>query len=285
MKVLIVGSTSVIARSLADRLKSESVNVKLAGRREADFAFDLSVWDDNPTIKEHYDAVVHIAADFGGTKDHDYIRTEMVNAVGTLSACALAHRVQAKHFVLLSSIFSTYAPSDPYYGIYALSKRHSEEVAQFFCAERGMALTILRPSQVYDDAGLCRPHQELLYLIADKAQAGENLELYGSHDARRNYIHLSDLTESIHRVLKRKQLGIFTCAHPQSITLTMMARAAYCAFGTVERSEIIFLTEQKDLLDLPIINDFDLYSKIQYQPQIGIEEGYKRIKRHREIDS
>ncbi|MCE6976000.1 NAD(P)-dependent oxidoreductase [Pseudomonas frederiksbergensis] len=280
MKVLIIGSTSVIGRSLAARLVAQNNEVRLAGRREADISFDLTDWEDCPAPDETFDVVVHIAADFGGATDKDFVRAELVNAVGTLSACSLAHRINARHFILLSSIFATYSAADPYYGIYALSKRHSEEAAQLFCAERNIDLTILRPSQVYDDAGLCRPHQEFLYLIADKAQKGMSVELYGTNDARRNYIHLSDLTETIARVAEQRQVGVFACIHPHYVRLSEMANAAYYAFGTA--GQITFLTDKPDLSDLPQTDDFELYSKISFWPGIDIKDGYKRIKTQRE---
>jgi len=151
VRILIIGSTSVIGKALAVRL-AHLGEVRLAGRREADILFDLAEWRELPESGELFDVVMHVAADFGGSTDDDYIRAELVNAVGTLSACKLAHRTRAKHFIFLSSISATYQASDPHYGIYALTKRHAEEVAQFFCSERNVALTILRPTQVYDDA-------------------------------------------------------------------------------------------------------------------------------------
>ncbi|MFH0020742.1 NAD-dependent epimerase/dehydratase family protein [Pseudomonas fluorescens] len=282
MKVLIIGSTSVIGRSLATRLLLEQMDVKLAGRRNADITLDLSAWADRPSAEEDFDVVVHTAADFGGACDEDFIRTELVNSVGTLSACSLASRVNAKHFVLISSIFSTYSSSDPYYGIYALSKRHSEEVAQFYCQERNIPLTVLRPSQVYDDAGNCRTHQELLYLMADKAQRAEPITLFGSNDATRNYLHIGDLSEIIKRVIQTRQTGIYACANPQSTRLSEMASAAYRAFGTQDRGTVVYLREKADLLDLPRCTEFELYSKIGYRPQIAIADGYARIKDYRE---
>lgn len=273
----------MIGRSLAARLMAQHHEVRLAGRREADISFDLTDWGNRPAPSETFDAVVHIAADFGGATDKDFVRAELVNTVGTLSACSLARKVNAKHFILLSSIFATYSAADPYFGIYALSKRHGEEVAQLFCAERNIDLTILRPSQVYDDIGLCRPHQEFLYLIADKAQNGQPIEIYGAHDARRNYIHLLDLTETIARVAEQRQVGVFACIHPDHVLLSEMANAAYCAFETV--GQITFLTDKPDLADLPQTDDFELYSKISFWPRIDIKDGYKRIKNQREMRS
>ncbi|CAM5188580.1 hypothetical protein CDEF62S_04709 [Castellaniella defragrans] len=174
MRILIIGAGSVIGRSIAARLSEES-EVNFAGRRNADFFCDLTMWQHLPEISGVFDAVVHVAADFGGEHDRDWARAEVVNSAGTLSACALARQAKAKHFVLMSSISATYGPGDPYYGVYALSKRHGEEMAQAYCAVHGLGLTILRPSQVYDDRGDCRRHQELFYMMADHAQADQEI--------------------------------------------------------------------------------------------------------------
>lgn len=282
MRILIVGSTSVIGKVLATRFERLG-EVKLAGRRGADIPLDLTRWRDLPELEESFDVVVHAAADFGGTTDEDYIRAELVNAVGTLSVCRLAGRVQARHLVLLSSISATYQAGDPYYGIYALSKRHSEEAARFFCSERNLPLTILRPTQVYDDAGDCRRHQEFLYFMADRAQAGQDISLYGSNNALRNYLHLDDLAEICCRVVQGRSTGTFTCASPQSVRLSELADAAFSAFG--RGGQLQFMADKPDLADLPAIDDYSLYDQIEYWPGIGISDGFKRIRNHRESSS
>ncbi len=279
MSVLIVGSTSVIGRAIAARLEARCV-VKTAGRREADFHFDLSRWQELPAVSESFDVVVHVAADFGGEGDPDMVRAEVVNAAGTLSACALARQVGARHFVLMSSIFATYRAGDPYYGIYALSKRHGEDVARLHCAAGGMDLTILRPSQVYDDRGDCRRHQGLFYMMADRAQAGEEITLYGAHDARRNYIHLDDLAETVARVVDQRCIGEYACAHPRSVRLGEMAQAAFAAFDQDRQAR--FLPDKPALSDLPEIDDFALYDRIDFWPRIDVAQGYRRIRACRE---
>lgn len=282
MRILIAGSSSSIGRAFAEGFRDRA-KVMTVGRQRADFRFDLTRWDCQPKIDGEFDVVIQVAADFGGGKDEDFIRAELVNAVGTLSVCRLAQHVHAKQYVLLSSIFAAYRPEDPYYGIYALSKRHSEEVARFFCMEREIALTILRPSQVYDARGDCRKHQALLYTMADRAARGQDIVIRGSCDARRNYLHLIDLTEICWRVLKGSHVGTYTCAHPSSVRLSEMAAAAFAAFGRGGR--VHFLTDEPDLADLPLIDDDALYPLINYSPSIDIREGFRLIRDSRESGS
>lgn len=279
MKILIIGSSSTIGRAIATRFRPYG-EAKLAGRRGADFQLDIADCVRQPDIDDVFDAVIHVAADFGGVSNDDLVRAELVNAVGTLSVCRLAQHVRAKHLVLLSTVSATYQPEDPYYDIYALSKRHGEEVAIFFCTERRLPLTILRPLQVYDAAGGCRKHQKLLYAMADCAQVGHDIHIYGTHDARRNYIYLNDLAEICCRVVLGRHTGVFTCAHPQPVRLSEMANAAFETFG--KGGAVKFIKDKPSLSDLPLVDDYSLYRQIQFWPTVNINDGFRRIKHHRE---
>ncbi|MBA6114554.1 MULTISPECIES: NAD-dependent epimerase/dehydratase family protein [Pseudomonas] len=279
MKSLVIGSTSTIGKAVARSL-ARLGPVKLAGRREADILFDLS----QPVLPpgdQAFDVVIHAAADFGGAEPDDLMRTEQVNGIGALAACRLAEHCGARHFILLSSRWAAHQPGDPYYGIYALSKRHAEELVSLYCQARGMALTILRISQVYDSQARCRVHQPLLYAIGDNAAVGKTVYLYGSNDARRNYLHLDDLAEICVRVAERRVEGVHNCGHPQDPRLSEIAQAAFAAFGTPP--DIRFVPEKDDIPDLPpFVCSGELFERIGYAPQIGIGEGFELIKTHRE---
>ena len=279
MRTLLIGGTSSIGQSIAEKMAPLG-QVVSAGRRESDVLFDLTHWDSTPVIDESYDVVIHVAADFAGPTTEDFIRAELSNVVGTLSVCRLAERCGAKHLVLMSSISATYGPGDAYYGAYALSKRHAEEVAFLFCAERGLPLTILRPTQVYDTKGKCQRHQPLLYLMADKAQAGEDIFIYGSHDAQRNYLHLDDLAEICNRIVKTRLVGTFDCTHPHSPKMSEVAHAAFSAFS--RGGQVLFQQNKPNLVDLPspVLNS--CYEAIDFYPQVDIRQGFERIKQFRE---
>ena len=278
MKILIVGSSSVIGRYFTNYFSGKA-HVLTAGRKQANFIIDLTRWDFLPEINDEFDAVIQVAADFGGKSDQDIIRAELVNAVGTLCSCRIAHEAKAKHYILLSSLSATYKHGDPYYSIYSLSKRHSEDAAQFFCHERGIPLTILRPSQVYDARGECRKHQALLYMMADHASLGQSIYVYGTHDARRNYLYIDDLAEVCWRIVQNSYIGTFTCAHPQSVRLSEMACAAFAASN--KGGQLFFLPSKPNLVDLPSIEDYTIYQRINYWPSIDINAGFGLINQHK----
>ncbi|PSS56356.1 NAD(P)-dependent oxidoreductase [Pseudomonas sp. BBP2017] len=279
MKSLVIGSTSAVGKAVAQAL-SRHGQVKLAGRRDGDIPFDLS----HPAASacaEQFDVVVLAAADFGGAQPEDLIRAELVNSVGALSACRLAEQCGARHFILLSSLSACYQPTDPYFGSYSLSKRHAEEVVSLYCKERDMVSSILRISQVYDSQGQCRRHQPLIYAIADNAQAGSRVNLYGSNDARRNYLHLDDLAEICSRVADQGISGLHNCCHPETPRLSEIAQAAFEAFGTP--ADIRFLPEKSDIPDLPSFACAnELFSRIGFIPQIDIRRGFELMSAYRE---
>jgi len=280
VKSLVIGSTSSIGRAIATSLASLG-EVRTAGRRDADFLLDLSSADAVPFDVGQFDTVVLSAAAFGGITTPALIQAEQVNAVGTLLACHFAEQCQAKHIILLSSVWANCTPGSPDYNIYALSKRHAEELAALFCKQHGIDLTILRPSQVYDSVGACRKHQGLLYSIAENARRGGPVTFYGNHDARRNYLHLDDLVEMIARIAQRRVAGQFNCVHPESPRLSEIALAAFDAY---EKKPVIqFLVEQPDIIDRLILPADDaLHDAIDYTPRIDMRAGMRLIRQKME---
>ena len=115
--------------------------------------------------------------------------------------------------------------------------------------------------------------------MADQAQERDDIYIYGTHDARRNYIHISDIVEICARIIQNRVDGVYTCAHPKSVRVSEMADAAFSAFG--HQGKLKFMSEKADLVDLPEIADYALYDKITYSPSVNIKEGFLRIRNMR----
>jgi nucleoside-diphosphate-sugar epimerase len=275
MHSLIIGSTSIIGAAIATELASLGP-VATAGRRDADFLVDLADPYAKLSVGRPFDAVIYVAADFGGRSDADFIRAEEVNAVGVLRGCAIAKAAGAKHFVLISSVSAQYRSGDPYFGIYALSKRHGEEVTELFCAQNKMTLTIVRPTAVYDAAGGCRAHQGLLYGMIDRAIAGDDITLYGSTDPERSYLYISDLASAVKGVVETTLAGTFVCASPQRLRISELARLALQTFGSAGR--VHFDPSKSDIPDLGQIVGVDLFEQLGDAPRIDMAEGLRLVR-------
>jgi nucleoside-diphosphate-sugar epimerase len=276
MNCLVVGSTSTLGSAVAERLATGGIVLR-AGRENADFPLDLS--QPLPAIDASFDVVINAAAAFGGQESSQIISAVEVNAVGALRVCELAERVGAKRVVHISSWSALDASSDSYYGIYSLSKKQGEEIAKYYCSARGLPLTIVRPSQLYDAAGRCRMHQPLLYSFADKAEQGEDIVIQGSHDPVRNYLFLDDMVEWLVRVIDRDISGTFNCGHPRPATFGTLARAAFAAFdrgGTLR-----FDREKPNIPDRAHYDVDDICKCTGYWPTVDVDEGMYRIARQR----
>ena len=172
MKVVIVGGTSSLGSALRMVL-SESCEVITAGRTNCDLALDLT-WplEQRMVLPDDVDVIVHTAAHFGGKTAADIVEAENVNVLGTLKLCQAAASAKARHFILISSIFASLNEDSEHHSIYALSKRHAEDVARFVCATHSLPLTVLRPSQIYGAGPRFRAHQPFLHAMMDKAKKG-----------------------------------------------------------------------------------------------------------------
>ncbi len=278
MKIMIVGGTSVLGSALKKSVSNFS-EVITAGRTNCDIKLDLRDSIESILLPDHIDVVIHTASHFGGNKDNDILEAENINVLGTLKICQAAKKAKAKHLIFISSIFSSLKQNVWNYNIYSLSKRHAEELAYYYCSAHPLPLTILKPSQLYGNEETFRKHQPFFYTIVDKAEKGEDINLYGSNDPKRNYIHIDDLTGIINRVVHKSIQGIYPCTNMEDITYKEIAQAAFKAFK--QQGKVCFLKDKPDIPDNIFDKDNTLYEKIGFYPQISIEEGMKKIANYR----
>jgi len=275
MKVLLIGGNSSLARCLRPALAAFA-EVVTAGRNGCDLQMELS---GDIRIGPDFDAVVNTAAHLGGATPAELVAAERVNVLGLLALCQACSDVGTSHLVQVSSIFAALPPSSPFHNAYALSKRHGDEAAQLQARMQALPLTIVRPAQFYGVGEVYRRNQPFLYALMDKAQAGQDIELWGRNDALRNFIHVQDVAEMLARVVRTKTLGVFDCAHPQDLRFSQIAQAAVDAF--VSRSNIRFLPDRPDTADNIFPYDDTLYRALDHYPQITLHSGMQMEAEHR----
>ncbi len=280
MKILIVGGTSSLAQALKPVL-SEFAEVMTAGRDGCDLHLDVSDSAGEFQLPASIDVVINTAASFGGRSFEEILQAENVNVLGVLKLCQACSRVDIKQLVLISSIFARLENSSRFFSIYSLSKRHSDELAQLYSSESGLPLAILRPSQLYGVGERQRKHQPFLSTIIDKAAKGEEISIYGSNDALRNFIHVEDVARIISLVIRRKIVGMYTCTNTENVSYSEVATAAIKAFGS--KSGVRFMNEQPDIPDNIFEFDDTLYRLIDYYPQISIQLGMEKEAAYRKM--
>jgi len=273
MKVLVVGGTSSLGLALTARLRT-SCEVVTAGRHGCDIEIDLTWPLERMALPAGIDAIVHTAAHFGGNAPSDLVEAEQVNMLGTLKLCLAAAGAKVRHFVYVSSVFAALEEGSVHCTAYALSKRHGEDAARFACAASALPLAIVRPSQIYGGAR-APAHQPFLYAMIDRARKGEDIVLYGTRDPLRNFIHVDDVARAIARVVALGVVGTYACQHPQDVTYSQIADAAFRVFGAGGR--VRFLRDKPDIPDNVLARDEALYEAIGFHPATTIEDGIRRV--------
>ena len=160
-----------------------------------------------------------------------------------------------------------------------MSKKHGDEAALLYAKLHPLPLTIIRPSQFYGVGDACRRNQPFLYTLMDKAQAGQDIEFWGRHDAQRNFIHVHDVADMLARVVRTRTQGVFTCCHPENLRFSQIAQSAVNAFGSSGR--IRFLHDKPDTLDNIFAYDAALYQALGHYPRISMARGMQLEAEHR----
>lgn len=278
MRILIVGASSSLAQALIPIL-SQFAQVFRAGRADGDIHLDLGDELDPRQLPPGIDVLVNAAASFGGTDPSAVYVTEQVNALGTLKLCQLCTAASIPHMLQVSSIFASLDAASPFYTAYSLSKRHADELAQLYCKNAGLALTIIKPSQFYGVGQAYRQHQPFLFSIIDKVANNEDVAIYGRRDARRNFIHVEDVAHLIALAIQRRLTGSYACAHPQDVSYSDIFRAAALAFHS--SSQLHFVPQQPDIADNVFPADDRLFRLLGYTPRISFAAGMAREAAHR----
>ena len=275
MNILLVGATSPIGQNL-NLVLSDDHHVFTANRTKGDLIWDLRDVDQHLTMGTiSADVIINLAANYGGATSEQMIDAEIVNVIGALRICDLAIKSNVKHVIFISSIFSLLKEDSVHFGIYPLSKRHSEEIVKLFCANSNLSVTILQPSQIYGDDDRFRKNQPFLYKIIDQVLLGEDINIDGSNDPKRNYLHVDDLVAIISKVVDGRVTGSYTCQYPTDISYSEIANAASMLLNS--KSKLNFNTNRPDVPDRIFDRDSELFEKIKFQPRVSMREGLARI--------
>jgi len=276
MRVLLVGGTSSLAQTLIPLLR-ERCELLTAGRKGCDVELDLCSREIQ--IPDGIDCVVNLAAAFGGKDLIGTLQAMDVNVLGVIKLCHASAKAGAKHLVHISSIFSDLESASPFFGVYSLSKKHSEDAAQFCGRELRLPVAVLKPSQIYGVGPGFRRHQPFLYTIMDKAESHEDINLFGSNDPLRNFIHAEDVANIIVAAVATKIEGTYRCAYPDNVTYSQLAAAAIAAFDS--RSKVAFLKDKPDIPSNGFACDETLFRLLDYFPRIPMTQGMQMEAAHR----
>ncbi|WP_298505772.1 NAD(P)-dependent oxidoreductase [uncultured Maribacter sp.] len=272
MRILITGGNSSVSRYVKPLL-SKDYEIITIGRRDCDINLDPNrpLADQLPN---HVDIVIHTAAAFGGKTEEEIYETEKFNVLNTMNLCFQLKKMNVKHFIHISSIFIHLQELSPNYGIYSISKRHSEEIVKFCLKRDEIPYTILRPSQLYGNDPSFINHHPFLYQMIEMASKGQKISLYGKHGASASYLHIKDFVEVLYRVVKNGVLGEYDCT---TITPNTYLEIAHIVFELTNNNVAIELIKNKEAIGNVFTYDETIYKKVNYYPKVSIKGGLSEI--------
>ena len=223
MDSLLIGSTSVIGGAIVEKLASLG-SVVTAGRREA-HPIDLCVTEPLPVIPDQrVDAVIFVAADFGGPTDQDLIRATQVRASPRVDH-GRSHRCAGESQALRADVFDL--------GLLSAGRRvlqrlaswtaQSEQVVSFYCAEHGIDWS--------DGAAERRLRLQRQVSCTPAAADGSSI-VHGQGRTSRLQVRpipcattsmCADVASLVAGLVSRTEVGTFVCAQRASLPISVIA--------------------------------------------------------------
>jgi nucleoside-diphosphate-sugar epimerase len=264
-RVLITGERGFIGSYLRGSLNQKYETIGLP-RSEG---YDITAYDTIVKLEPKIDMIVHAAA----IATDDFESSFQTNVVGTLNVCKLAQAKKVEHLVLISSLSAFETQDNEYFNNYAKTKKMSEEVAVSYCADHDIKLTILRLAQVYDDAGLAKAAQPMLYYFINTIQDKGEIALFGRTNPLRNYIHVEYVCDVISEILQAQKVGTWNLLDERSHTIS---EVAYMIFGLLGKTPNMRYLQDKPNIPSVHIPREDRYHSASLD-SIPLEAGIKRI--------
>ena len=193
---LVTGATGFIGKALVARLREGGNSVIALGGQDGDIADPTTL---APYQDRNVDRVFHLAGrTYVPDSWNDVTGFHRVNTGGTLNVLEFC-RAQKRPLTYISAYLygqqpeqpiseqATLAPNNPY----ALTKALAEQACEFYARTHGLAVTVVRPFNIYG------PGQEARFLVPSiiaQALAGDEI-LVMDLAPRRDYLYLDDLTD------------------------------------------------------------------------------------------
>ena len=235
--LLVTGNTGFIGGYLLEYFKNKYTCFGISKSTGT----DISKYNNLEKLTFSPDIIIHAAASLGGELENCF----NTNVVGTLNICKFAKKTKVDQLILISSIFIFDNPKNEYYNNYGMTKKQAEEIAESYCKENDINLTILRFSQIYDVFRKAQKSQKMLYAFIDNIINTKSITIYGNQNPIRNYLHIKDVFKVIEEVIDKKKFGKLNVVNNKSYSIEEIA---YIIFELCNiKPNITYMKERKNI--------------------------------------
>ncbi|CAN5593053.1 NAD-dependent epimerase/dehydratase family protein [soil metagenome] len=165
------------------------------------------------------------------------IHSNIDSTLNLLVACGLAH---VSHVVFLSSgggrrIATIHgAPAPPYGWAKSVASAAVLVTAEAF----GYSATVLRPTAVYGPGQDPAKKLGAVSVFADRLLRGESLQVIGSQEVRRDFLHVDDLSQLVLACVAQRTHGEYDVGGPELLSLTDVIEALESVAGLTPVIEV-----------------------------------------------
>ena len=263
------------------QIASTSKRYKLIKGDILDFDFLCDIFK-----KNHYDAIVHLAARAGVRPSiQNPILYEEVNVKGTMLLLELCKKHQIKKFIFASSSsvygankkvpFSEQDSVDNPISPYAATKKAGELVCYTYHKLFNIAISCLRFFTVYGPRQ--RPDMAI-HKFAKLISSGKSIPVFGSGKSKRDYTYIDDIIEGILGSIKYcNAYHIYNLGESKTVELLYLIKLLEKALGKTAKIE--FLPEQQGDVPITYSNIAQAKKELSYVPQTSIEVGIQKFVR------
>jgi UDP-glucose 4-epimerase len=303
-KVLVTGGAGFIGSHLVDGLVSSGYEVgvlddfstgeesnlaQVAGQVKLHRG-DIADQGFVRAILKDYDIVFHQAARVSVTRSvEDPIRTNRVNANGTLNLLVAARDARIERFVYASSS-SVYgdteelpkkestppSPMSPY----AVSKLAGENYCEVFASVYGLKTVSLRYFNVYGPRQEPGPYSGVIPAFVKKALAGERPVIYGDGSQTRDFTFVKDVVQANLLCLEKSPKGgeVFNVGSHSRTSVKRLAELV-CALAGKEGLEPIYQPPRAGDIMHSYADISKITNALGYVPSFTIESGLAEVMR------
>ena len=300
--ILIVGGTGYIGRYLSIYLKEKGYDVLALGRSEKvkDFfdnnninfkKFDIEKDEDFEKLPiENIEAIVNLAAIIA---EHETPVKKFfdINTIGAYKVLEFARKNNIKKVIMTSShkLYNAIEKDGPIsekdelcfqgdHTPYIISKIAAEQFMEYYHKEFGLDTISLRLTGVHgygeilgfltEDGDYTKSTFEI---FVEKALNGEDIEVWGKNDVRRDHVYIKDVLSAIECSIKAEGVsGIFNIASGKGYTLYEEAKGIAKVFATDKGESKVTLNENKPGLSRGYVYDIEKAKKeLNWEPKFS----------------
>jgi UDP-glucose 4-epimerase len=165
-------------------------------------------------------------------------------------------------------------PTDPI-SSYGITKLAVEKYVAMYCALSGVGYCVLRPSNVYGEGQRLHIGQGVIGVLADRALRGEPLEIWGTGESLRDYLHVEDLVAATLALLDYGGPGhVFNVSSGRGHSVLDIVRVLTDHLGFVP--EVVYRPGRGFDVPVNVLDSSRLRAATAWRARVGLEEGVAR---------